>query len=780
MGPPASSSASSTAASPLLRTARWAAFAALALFFLSMSIQMIWVADLWWQLRTGQWVVENGTVPTLDTLSYTATAHPWIELRWLYCLSAYIGWKLGGPALLILAQTAILIAAFTVLCWRERRALATLPGLGILALGIWAMSYRFVVRPELVSYLMIPLFLLVLEGAREGRFPRARWLLVPLQVLWTNSHTLFVFGPVLCWTFAAGTALARWLPRRAGGSDAAAGAARPLGARWDGLPALAALAAAVTAACWINPYFHDGATFPLLLFREIQSGSILGRTVGEFRSPFSGTASTLDLVGALALAAASAATFVASRRRLDPVRLLLWAAHVYLGAVAVRNIALFGLIATWASLRNLGDRRRARMAARDPGPQEAPMSATGQLAPATGSRHEAAEQGPPPGRSRLAAAGEIFRSGSSRHGATGSLPSSDGPRLAAAGHLLLAGALAFGSWYVVSGRYHTTLGCDPEFGLGVLACNTPAPATQFLLEAGASPQLFHAMADGSYLTWAARGRFPVFVDGRLEVYGEAFIEDYLNVAVGDWDGFARRHGINAVMVHREHLRPLLKDLRARPDWVLVHIDPRDLVYVRDIPEHAELIRRYRVEPDIPWRPRGPEPIEEATGWRRWIGAVEQPWYSYGMAQAFIEVESWANAATYLERARPHLAGDPAIDLTLAQLYAKSGQHELAAGAYHQAFRRLEPTAVQWCELAQTLTLARDLEGAAEAYQHARALDSTLYEAHYNLGVVQYRRGRLEEAAASFREALRLKPGDPDATRGLERTSPPSPSATRPR
>jgi hypothetical protein len=89
--------------------------AGLGLLFLALAIQQIWSADIWWQLRTGQWIVEHRAVPTHDVLSYTARDHEWIEMRWLYCVLAYLGWQAGGPNLLILAQAAMLAATFVLL-----------------------------------------------------------------------------------------------------------------------------------------------------------------------------------------------------------------------------------------------------------------------------------------------------------------------------------------------------------------------------------------------------------------------------------------------------------------------------------------------------------------------------------------------------------------------------------------------------------------------------------------------------------------------------------------
>jgi len=35
--------------------------------------------DLWWHLRTGQWIVENGHVPHTDPFSFTRGGSPWVS-----------------------------------------------------------------------------------------------------------------------------------------------------------------------------------------------------------------------------------------------------------------------------------------------------------------------------------------------------------------------------------------------------------------------------------------------------------------------------------------------------------------------------------------------------------------------------------------------------------------------------------------------------------------------------------------------------------------------------
>jgi tetratricopeptide (TPR) repeat protein len=52
---------------------------------------------------------------------------------------------------------------------------------------------------------------------------------------------------------------------------------------------------------------------------------------------------------------------------------------------------------------------------------------------------------------------------------------------------------------------------------------------------------------------------------------------------------------------------------------------------------------------------------------------------------------------------------------------------------------------------------RDIEGASADYTAAIALDPTLPEAHFNLGLIEGMKGRLDQAEARFQKAVSLRP-----------------------
>src|SRR6185295_17722298 len=71
--------------------------------------------DTWTILAAGRWIVEHGTIPATDTLSYTATDRPWINVQWLFYAVLYLLHQAGGPTLLIVVSALVYGLAVAVL-----------------------------------------------------------------------------------------------------------------------------------------------------------------------------------------------------------------------------------------------------------------------------------------------------------------------------------------------------------------------------------------------------------------------------------------------------------------------------------------------------------------------------------------------------------------------------------------------------------------------------------------------------------------------------------------
>lgn len=193
-------------------------FAAILLFgLLAMTARPATDPDLWWHLRTGQWIVETGHIPHADPFSFTREGSPWISHEWLSEVIFYELWRLAGPPALIIFSAIVTSLGFLLLYWR-------CPGepyiaAAAVALGAWASAPCWGTRPQMFTFLLASLFLWLLARAENpGRqtawFSQAgvknRPLLLlwipPLFLLWLNLHAGFALGPALVFLYGAGVA----------------------------------------------------------------------------------------------------------------------------------------------------------------------------------------------------------------------------------------------------------------------------------------------------------------------------------------------------------------------------------------------------------------------------------------------------------------------------------------------------------------------------------------------------------------------------------------------
>ena len=156
--------------------------------------------DVWWHLRTGEWIVQHGAVPHVDPFAAEGTAKAWRASSWLFETLLYeLHRRLGLAALagyaLVLALACVL--ALQRLSTRESRGPIT--ALALPALALAAVGPLLGPRPALASILFYAIELIVLFSALETGSRRGLWLLPPLFVVWANidggvGHGLLVLA----------------------------------------------------------------------------------------------------------------------------------------------------------------------------------------------------------------------------------------------------------------------------------------------------------------------------------------------------------------------------------------------------------------------------------------------------------------------------------------------------------------------------------------------------------------------------------------------------------
>lgn len=230
--------------------------------------------DLWWHLATGRFIVQHHAVPHTDPFSYTSAGKPWIAHEWLTDILLYELHRLSGFAGLITVFAAVISAAFFLLYLRCGpnpyvagvmtlwAALATRP--------VWG------VRPQILSFLLTSLWLLILE--RSERTPKILWCTLPLTLLWVNLHAGFALGLTLLALFLAG----EWLEQKLGtppspprsrflalilALDLLLVPLNPNGGKlyWYPIATLRSKAMQTYIAEWASPNFHHPEYWPFLL-----------------------------------------------------------------------------------------------------------------------------------------------------------------------------------------------------------------------------------------------------------------------------------------------------------------------------------------------------------------------------------------------------------------------------------------------------------------------------------------------------------------------------------
>jgi len=115
---------------------------------------------------------------------------------------------------------------------------------------------------------------------------------------------------------------------------------------------------------------------------------------------------------------------------------------------------------------------------------------------------------------------------------------------------------------------------------GAVAAAEPVAATDWILSHRPQRELFNEYKYGGWLVWKAGPAYPVFIDGRVEVYGEAVFNEYLRTEylTNDWQEPLKRFGINTILVTSgDRLQLLLPD----HGWRLAYHDDVAQVWVRD-------------------------------------------------------------------------------------------------------------------------------------------------------------------------------------------------------
>lgn len=306
------------------------------LFLWLLSLVELTDPDFYWHLKTGEYLVNSGGLPTLDPFSYTFSGKPWVLHEWLfevglYAISAALGtWgiKLLTAGIGVLSLYIVYTAAKRLLPDSTLPILITIPFFTLLQMGLAP-------RPQLITYLCLSVLLHVLIEFKYAKRARFLWSLPPLMIVWVNSHGGFMVGIALLGVF---TCCEWWTHLRRGTGDR------------KRLIELSAVGLLTVLASTVSPYFVDHWLYPF----EVMNLKLAISVIQEWQSP-----NFQELIFKLYLILALGFLVLMAYRRTKPdlTEVVLPVAFILMAFVSRRHIPLAALVMIPFSAAALRDTR---------------------------------------------------------------------------------------------------------------------------------------------------------------------------------------------------------------------------------------------------------------------------------------------------------------------------------------------------------------------------------------------------------------------------------------
>ena len=150
--------------------------------------------DTWWHTAVGERILQEGAWPDVDSYSFTVSGTEWMAYEWLgevvMALAARAAGLQGQTALVITLAGLIFLLLYY---WCYLRSGNVKAAFVACTLVLPLSGLFFVLRPQLMGYVLLLVLLICLERFRQGH-SAAVWLLPPLFWVWVNTHGTFAFG----------------------------------------------------------------------------------------------------------------------------------------------------------------------------------------------------------------------------------------------------------------------------------------------------------------------------------------------------------------------------------------------------------------------------------------------------------------------------------------------------------------------------------------------------------------------------------------------------------
>jgi tetratricopeptide (TPR) repeat protein len=476
--------------------------------------------DIFWQLRTGNWILENNSIPHTDPLSFTYESNTWTNIKWGYEVLLALYEPIAGAAAIPLLQALVSVLLLLLLYKHSLKLLVHYQKTHLqfllyplLLFGLTMLEFRMTSRPEMFSQLFMVLYVFILTTHTISR-NKLIYIIPVIQLLWANLHEGYGIG----WAVLLIWQTALWMHYYFHGDT------KPVR---ETIVALISFAGVI-----VNPYGVELLWRPLSLLNQLQETKYTTEFVDYTYFQYWQKESYVALMYAVLVLLFICLTIIkrntkkqtklVARLTADPVMLfnaILVLAFTYLALNALRNVVFLQLISIPLLLAYFPFNSSQKILRIEPYTKFA---------------------------------------------------------------TLLAGIALYVT--VVSNKYYTWIGSTQRYGLEISSLNNPEGAASYLAKHGLQGEVFSDYMVSSYFLWRLQPNYRSYIDLREhEVFPPEFFTEF-SASVFYPEVFATidsQHHFTAYALYTPQFAPLHRYFYTSSQFRLAYVDAVAAVYIKD-------------------------------------------------------------------------------------------------------------------------------------------------------------------------------------------------------
>lgn len=458
--------------------------------------------DIWFHLETGEYIVQNGSIPQNDIFSHSVPNQKWFAQSWLSEVLFYTVYVTFGLGFIILLK-ALLLAITSLILFKLilKYNVNVFIAFFITIAAFNAAAFHSVERPLLFTFLFVVLFLYVIKKYLDGS---KRWLyLLPiLMLLWVNLHAGFVFGFAIIFIYILSEVIDLYLIKKKTDKEH--------------LIPLSKIFLICALFALINPNFYEGLLYPLQYFG---TNTLYTENIAEWSPPDI----TMHPVYEFVFILLAILSFILSKRPWKTSEILMFLIFLHLSLTIVRNIPIFVFV----------------------------------VAPIVASHFDGALARASPIFKNYKKLGKIIHYFSTRSKAIYASECNS-----TATPIVITTIIIFSFLFYSN---YISFEINPD--------RYPVYATQFLEENHLQGNMYNHYAWGGYIIWKLYPEYKVFVDGRIDMYGQKIMEEYhklKDIYGKNWNSLIEKYNITYFIIPTNS--DLANDLENSAGWEKVYFD----------------------------------------------------------------------------------------------------------------------------------------------------------------------------------------------------------------